>query len=399
MNPIANAKRRAASATSCRARAPIVVIAAITIALLAASCSDDGEVNTGAPTSSSPASTGSTQSTSSTPSPTTTAPIARNYDFTKPEVIATGLSVPWGIAILPDGSALVAERTTGRIVQLRPGSPPQEVMTIAGVNFSGEGGLLGLAVAPTYAQDGLVYAYYTTASDNRVARFRLGSTPQVILSGIGASGVHNGGRLAFGPDGMLYITTGDAADRPRSQNPASLNGKILRVKPDGSPADGNPVAGNRMWSLGHRNVQGLAWDTTGRLFASEFGANSFDEVNLIEPGKNYGWPTVEGTGNNATFTNPLVTWSTSEASPSGAAVSGNFLYVGALAGRRLWKIPITAAGLGTPEAVLQGQFGRLRTVVAAPDGSLWVATSNRDGRGSPAADDDRILRFAPQSNG
>jgi glucose/arabinose dehydrogenase len=268
-------------------------------------------------------------------------------------------------------------------------------MTIAGMSPNGEGGLLGLAVAPTYAQDGLVYAYYTTASDNRVARFRLGATPQVILSGIGASNVHNGGRIAFGPDGMLYISTGDAAAGSRSQDAENLNGKILRVKPDGSAADGNPTPGSRVWSLGHRNVQGLAWDARGRLFATEFGGSAFDEVNLIEPGKNYGWPTVEGTGNNPAFTNPLVTWSTGVASPSGDAVSGSSLYVAALAGRRLWKIPITASGLGTPETLLEAQFGRLRTVALAPDGSLWVATSNRDGRGSPTADDDRILRFVP----
>jgi glucose/arabinose dehydrogenase len=317
-----------------------------------------------------------------------------NFDFSKPEVIATGLSVPWGIAFLPDGSALIAERS-GQIVQLRPGSAPQAVMTVPGVRDSGEGGLLGLAVAPTYARDGLVYAYYTTSSDNRVARFRLGEAPQVIVSDIDAAGVHNGGRIAFGPDGLLYIATGDAGARSTAQDAGDLNGKILRVKPDGSPADGNPTPGSRVWSLGHRNVQGLAWDANGRLFATEFGQNTFDEVNLIEPGKNYGWPAVEGRGDNGAFVNPLVTWSTSESSPSGVAVSGDSLYVAALAGRRLWRIPITASGLGEPQALLRGQFGRLRTVVTAPDGSLWVATSNRDGRGSPVADDDRILRFAP----
>ena len=332
--------------------------------------------------------------TGATAPATTGAPAARNYDFTKPEIIATGLSVPWGIAFLPDGSALIAERM-GRILQLRVGSAPQQVMTVPGVRANGEGGLLGLAVSPSYAQDGLVYAYYTTSSDNRVSRFRLGAEPQVILSEIAAAAVHDGGRIAFGPDGMLYVATGDAASTARAQDPASVNGKILRVKADGTPADGNPTAGSPVWSLGHRNVQGLAWDASGRLFATEFGQNTFDEVNLIQPGKNYGWPSVEGTGNNSAFVNPLVTWRTSESSPSGDAVSGDSLYVAALAGRRLWKIPITADGLGQPQALLNNQFGRLRTVITAPDGSLWVTTSNRDGRGSPAADDDRILRFAP----
>ena len=379
--------------------APLRVVAGIAAALSVVACSDDGGV---VPGQQAVTESATTESASSIPTnsaaPSATAPtpaVARNYDFSKPEVLATGLSVPWGIAFLPDGSALIAERMSGRILQLRPGSAPQEMMTIPGVRANGEGGLLGLAVAPTYAQDGLVYAYYTTSSDNRVARFRLGAAPQVILSGIAAAAVHDGGRIAFGPDGLLYIATGDAGTRSRAQDPASLNGKILRVKPDGSPADGNPSPGNRMWSLGHRNVQGLAWDANGRLFATEFGQNTFDEVNLIEPGKNYGWPTVEGEGNNGAFTNPLVTWSTSESSPSGDAVSGDSLYVAALAGRRLWKIPITDSGLGPPQALLQGQYGRLRTVVTAPDGSLWVSTSNRDGRGSPVADDDRILRFAP----
>src|SRR5258708_7879123 len=176
------------------------------------------------------------------------------------------------------------------------------------------------------------------------------------------------------------LTTSPAGSCSATSRTSSLNGKILRVKPDGSPADGNPNPGSPMWSLGHRNVQGLAWDATGRLFATEFGQNTFDEVNLIQPGKNYGWPAVEGTGTNPAFLNPLVTWATSESSPSGDAVSGRSLYLAPLAGRPLWKIPITADGLGKPEAVLNNQFGRLRTVITAPDGSLWVTTSNRDGR-------------------
>jgi glucose/arabinose dehydrogenase len=375
--------------------------AGLAFGLLLSACADNGkpastgQAATTAPVNSQAPPTSVPPAPTTAAAPATTAPVARNYDFSQPQVLATGLSVPWGIAFLPDGSALVAERTSGRILQLRAGSPPQEVMTVPGVRANGEGGLLGLAVSPSYAQDGLVYAYYTTSADNRVARFRLGAEPQVIVSGIAAASVHDGGRIAFGPDGMLYISTGDAGTSSRAQDLASINGKILRVKPDGTPADGNPNAGTPIWSFGHRNVQGLAWDAQGRLFATEFGQNTFDEVNLIQPGKNYGWPTVEGVGNNPAFVNPLVTWATSESSPSGDAVVGDSLYVAALAGKRLWKIPITADGLGQPQAVLNGTFGRLRTVVLAPDGALWVATSNRDGRGSPAADDDRIFRFAP----
>jgi glucose/arabinose dehydrogenase len=203
-------------------------------------------------------------------------------------------------------------------------------MTVPGVRASGEGGLLGLAVSPDYAHDGLVYAYFSAASDNRVARFTLGGEPEVIFSGIAKASIHNGGRLAFGPDGFLYVTTGDASSSGRAQDPSSPNGKILRMQADGSPAPGNPDPGSVVWSLGHRNVQGLAWDGSGRAFATEFGQNTWDEVNLITPGGNYGWPVVEGRGGDGRFVDPLVVWPTDQSSPSGASISGDTLYVAAL---------------------------------------------------------------------
>jgi glucose/arabinose dehydrogenase len=302
------------------------------------------------------------------------------------------------VAVLPDGSALVAERNSGRVVQVPAGGGAhQEVYRVPGVAAGGEGGLLGLAVAPTYDADKWVYA----------VRFRLGGggggggsggAPELVFGGIDRASVHNGGRIAFGPDGMLYAGTGDAAERDASQDPADPNGKILRMTPDGKPAPGNPTGGSVVYSLGHRNVQGLAWDARGRLFATEFGQNRFDEVNLIEPGRNYGWPRVEGMGDTAggRYTNPLVVWETGESSPSGAAIAGNTLYVAALRGERLWTVPLTDAGLGTPKAEFEGRYGRLRTVVVAPDGALWLSTSNTDGRGSPQDGDDRILRFPPR---
>lgn len=318
------------------------------------------------------------------------------FDFSAPDVLATGLRVPWGLAFLPDGSALVSERTTARILQLRPGSPPTEVARLSGVQPSGEGGLLGLAVSPTYEQDGYVYAYYTAASDNRIVRFQLAASPQqeVVLSGIPKASFHDGGRIHFGPDGMLYAGTGDAGQRSNSQNPNTPAGKILRMQPDGSPAPGNPNPNSVVYTLGHRNVQGLAWGG-GQMYASEFGQNTWDEVNHITAGENYGWPNVEGRGGEPTYRDPIVVWSTSEASPSGAAVAGDTLYAAALGGRRLWTVPLDGNGgtSGPPSAVLQGTYGRLRTVAVGPDGWLWVMTSNRDGRGNPSASDDRIIRF------
>jgi len=318
-----------------------------------------------------------------TPEPTPTA-----AQVPARRTVATGLSVPWGIAFLPDGDALVTERDTGRILRIGDGRR-RVAMRVPGVNTgAGEGGLLGLAVSPTYSRDRLVYAYFTSSSDNRIVRFRLGGRVRTVLTGLASAGIHNGGRIAFGPDGKLYAGVGDAGNTASAQNRSSLNGKILRMNADGSVPSGQ---GSRVWSLGHRNVQGLAWDARGRLWASEFGQNARDEVNLIRRGRNYGWPEVEGVGPAGRFTNPLVTWSTSEASPSGAAIIGSNLYVAALRGECVWRIPLRGASLGKPVRMLSGRYGRIRTVVAAPDGTLWVATSNRDGRGAPRSGDDRIV--------
>jgi glucose/arabinose dehydrogenase len=316
------------------------------------------------------------------------------------KTIATDLHVPWGIAFLPNGDALVSERTTGRILRIpKGGGRPRTAMRVPGVDTgAGEGGLLGLAVSPTYSQDHLVYAYFTSSSDNRIVRFRLGGQPQAILTGLARGGIHDGGRIAFGPDGKLYAGVGETGQGGLAQDLSSMNGKILRMNPDGSVPQGNPFGNSRVWSLGHRNVQGLAWDRSGRLWATEFGQNTTDEVNLIRPGRNYGWPTVEGKGNTqgGKFTNPVVTWSpTSTSSPSGDAIVGSTLYVAALQCGCLWRIPLHGARAGKPTKLLAGRYGRLRTVVRAPDGSLWVSTSNRDGRGSPRKGDDRIVRVRP----
>ncbi|QIN79288.1 PQQ-dependent sugar dehydrogenase [Rubrobacter marinus] len=318
-------------------------------------------------------------------------------------VVATGLEAPWDVAFLPGGEALVTERDSARLLLLDPSGTIEEVQTLP-ADGSGEGGLLGVAVSPAYDEDGLVYAYYTTAEDNRVVRFRLGEEPEPILTGIPVNSYHNGGRIEFGPDGLLYVGTGEAGDMPISQDVGSLGGKILRINPDGGVPGDNPFPGSPVYSYGHRNVQGLAWDEGGQLYATEFGQNTFDEVNRIEPGGNYGWPEVEGTGGEPTFVDPISTWATSEASPSGAAIvrdsgipqwEGDF-FMAALRGQRLWRLDLDGAGnLAGREELLSGEAGRLRHVAQAPDGSVWVLTNNRDGRGTPGPDDDRILKLAP----
>ncbi len=313
-------------------------------------------------------------------------------------VLASGLTAPWGLAFLPDGSALLTERDSRLIKAVARDGTVRTVQRVTEANSSGEGGLLGIAVSKDYSRDKLVYAYYTTAHDNRIARFKLGETPQPIVTGIPVSGIHNGGRITFGPDGYLYAGTGDASARGRSQDVTSLGGKVLRMTPEGKPAPGNPYPGSLVWSYGHRNVQGLAWDSHGRLYASEFGQNRHDEVNLIQPKHNYGWPTVEGVGGGGRFTDPLVTWNPPEASPSGIAILHQVIYVACLKGERLWRIPIAGDGtLGRPQSLLVGQYGRLRHVAVGPDGSLWLLTSNRDGRGDPVAADDRLLRLDPKA--
>ncbi|RKS06986.1 glucose/arabinose dehydrogenase [Nocardiopsis sp. Huas11] len=317
----------------------------------------------------------------------------------EPTDLATGLDVPWGVGFLPDGSALIAQRDSAEVAYVAPDGAVTGAGSVEGVVPGGEGGLLGLAVDPEFPEDPYVYVYYTAESDNRIDRIEYDADEnrlagaEAVLDGLPKAGNHNGGRIAFGPDGFLYVGTGDAAQGALAQDTDSPAGKILRVTEDGEPAEGNPFD-NYVYSYGHRNVQGLAWDGDGRLYATEFGANELDEVNLIEPGANYGWPEVEGPGGGDEYTDPLVTWSPEEASPSGAAIAGGALWTAALRGERLWRIPLDGeGGLGEPEAYFEGDHGRLRTVVAEPGGeALWLTTSNHDGRGSPADEDDRVLR-------
>jgi glucose/arabinose dehydrogenase len=340
---------------------------------------------------------------SPTASPTPTAVPPGPVRLSVDGVVATGLRSPWGLAFLPDGSALVTERDTARVRRVTPDGDVSRVGTVDGVRHGGEGGLLGVAVGPDFASDRLVYVYFTASDDNRVVRMRWpegGSLGRqdVLVDGIPRAGNHNGGRLAFGPDGMLYVATGDASVSDRSQDEDSLGGKILRIRPDGSVPDDNPEPGSPVWSTGHRNVQGLAFDSRGRLWASEFGQHTWDELNLIWPGRNYGWPEEEGRGGGDRFVDPVAQWPTDDASPSGVAVvageRGESVLVAGLRGQRLWAVPTDPAGdSGEPRAWYTREYGRLRTVGLAPDGSVWLVTSNTDGRGRPRDGDDRILRL------
>ena len=319
--------------------------------------------------------------------------------------LATDLEVPWSFAFLPGGDALVTERDSGNLLRVSTSGDVEEIQTLP-EDGSGEGGLLGVAVSPDYEDDSYIYAYYTTEADNRVVRFRMGETPKPILTGIPANTYHDGGRIKFGPDGMLYVTTGDAGDAENSQDRNSLGGKILRIEPDGSIPPDNPFPDSPVYSYGHRNVEGLAWDARGRLYASEFGQNTWDEVNRIEAGENYGWPAVEGRGGeDRGYVDPITIWPTSEASPSGAEImvegaipqwEGD-LFVAALRGERLWHLELNERGeVVDREKLLDGEIGRVRDVTQAPDGSLWVSTSNYDSYGNPVSEqDDRILRLAP----
>ena len=371
------------------------VLLASSLVLGACSVGDDGDPNgLGTPSKApqpttrtarpeSPSASGSKQGTSGRPRVVRT--------------VATGLKAPWGVTFLPNGTALVGERDTTRVLAVPSGGGgPRAVGTVGGVAPQGEAGLLGLAVSPTYTKDRLVYAYLSTDRDNRVVTMRYDGgrlgPPRPILTGIPNGFIHDGGRLLFAADGNLFVSTGETGQGALAQERDSLAGKILRITPEGRPAPGNPRQGSPVWTMGHRNVQGLAFDDHGRLWATEFGANTWDELNRIEKARNYGWPVEEGRGADRRYRNPYVQWRTDEASPSGLAFLDGSLWAGALRGGRLWQVPVTAGGgTGRPKDWFVGRYGRMRTVVAAPDGNLWITTSNRDGRGDPAPGDDRIL--------
>jgi glucose/arabinose dehydrogenase len=308
-----------------------------------------------------------------------------------PNIVASGLNVPTGLVMLPDGTAIVGERETGRLLQVFPDrSPARELMTVPGIDTGGDGGLLGLALSPTYAEDGLVYAYVSTAADNRVVRFPIGGTPNPVLTGIPRGETHNGGALIFAADGTLFVGTGDTGNPALAADPASLAGKVLHVD-----VFGHPIGASAVYARGLADVTALCQSGSGTMYGTDDSAGGTDELDAIAEGKDYGFPAPAAGSVDA-----VVTWPDAQGGPGGCAVAGPTVYVGLLEARKISIAAFDAAGArtGDPQEFLAGQYGRLRTVVLDAQGGLWITTSNRDGLGTPGADDDKVLRIVPPAS-
>ena len=354
-----------------------------------------------------------------TPSPSgAQAPVFTTQDGVRfrVEVVVSDLEIPWSMVFAPDGRLFVTERPGRvRIIDLS-GRTSQLALTLDDVFTDGEAGLLGLALDPSFVSNGLVYLYYSARTSagraaNRVVRYRESGSRLaervVLLDNIPANVIHDGGRLRFGPDGLLYITTGDAATEQLAQDVASLAGKVLRINADGTTPRGNPFS-SPVFSYGHRNPQGIDWHpVTGDLWESEHGATGNDEINVIDAGVNYGWPRIEGSQMMPAMREPITFYNPAVA-PSGASFYrgqrftqfANNFFVGTLRGTHLLRLrvdPAVARRIVAQERLLDGQFGRIRDVVSGPDGYLYFCTNNRDGRGNPVTGDDRIARLVPAS--
>lgn len=322
-------------------------------------------------------------------------------DEEKVELIASNLDIPWEIEFLPDNTFFITERR-GIVWQFdKDGKNKRQVLQLTDISHIGEGGLLGIVNHPKHSTNGLTYLYYTYSSGkkNKVVRYKHISDSlvqdKVIIDNIPGNANHNGGRIKFGPDGKLYITTGDSENPSTSQDKNSLAGKILRLSDDGAiPAD-NPF-GTAVFSYGHRNPQGLAWDQDGGLWSTEHGPQAYDEINRINPGVNYGWPDIKGDGQKVGMERPLIHSGSSTWAPSGAIIKDKTLYFTGLRGGAIFTLDITSPlPKNEPVAHFKNEFGRIRTINLGPDGYFYILTNNRDGRGIPASGDDRLIRIHP----
>ena len=338
---------------------------------------------------------------SASPAPTTAATDAI-ATLGQPVELTTGLEAPWGLTFLSDGSALVSERMSGEVLRIPAGGgDARTVGVVPNVTASSEGGLLGIAASPEFATDRTVYASVSGADENRIVALTVAedyaslSVDRVLLDGIQTADRHHGGRIVVGPDGHLWIGTGDAFEPENAADDDTLNGKILRIAIDGSIPTDNP-GDSPIYSSGHRNVQGIAFGPDGTAYASELGHRTWDEVNVLRAGADYGWPETEGIA-GSTGEPPIATIHPDDASPSGVAYAEGSLWIGALGGQRLWQLPVDGTdSAGEPVDHFVGDYGRIRTVEVAPDGALWLVTSNTDGATWGGTDrrpgDDRILR-------
>lgn len=321
------------------------------------------------------------------------------------QVIAENLVTPWEALWLPDDSLLISQRS-GSLLTIHPDGARFTISVPAQISQVSESGLLGLTIHPKFNQNQLVYLYFTTGQGNtlhnKVVRYRLTNhtliNEAVIVDNIPAGNFHDGGRLKFGSDGFLYVSTGDSGQDNLAQDPNSLAGKILRVGDGGGIPTDNPFPNSLVYSLGHRNVQGLTWDSSGNLWATEHGNSRHDELNLIKPGKNYGWPIIQGDEAKAGLTTPVINSGTSETwAPSGAAFLNDSIFFAGLRGETLYEAKLSGDKVTELTRHFSKEFGRLRDVVIGPDNALYILTNNTDGRGTPKQGDDKLIRIDPGS--
>jgi glucose/arabinose dehydrogenase len=371
------------------------VLAALALAGALTACGDDGYTPSGPwrplPQGAPPEVAPPTERAPA-PAPGQPADPGSGQPATDPNVVATDLNVPTGLVVLPDGTAIVGERETGRLVQVFPDrSPARELMTVPGIDTGGDGGLLGLALSPTYAEDGLIYAYVSTATDNRVVRFPIGGTPNPVLTGIPRGETHNGGGLLFAEDGTLFVGTGDAGNPALAQDPSSVAGKVLHID-----VFGQPVNGALVQAQGLADVTSLCLGANQTLFATDDSADGDDELDAIASGRDYGWPTA-----TPGSVDPVVTVPGGQGGPGGCTVAGTTVFLGMRDGQKISIVTLDDHGavVDQPVDFLAGTYGRLRSVAIDQQGGLWITTSNRDGLGTPKDGDDKVLRIIPPTSG